>query len=410
MCASHGCAAAGREAALGNITESAHAESGAMSTESVALRKSTVDSHGKRTLLKKGHYLRKKAGRLLSEKDKMSRVASCCERRAKGLGGKPVEKITIRGTDDGRAWMSGVWRCANAWACPVCAATMSTSRRLDIECAVAQHKEADGTFALLTLTFPHTRDMRLKETLSSFQNAKRFLTQRAAWKRLKESVVGTITTLEITHGDNGWHPHQHILLFVKSGVMIDDSALYDSWASCCEKAGLSRPSEEHGLDLRFSEDGSSYAAYVEKEGNSWKLSNELTSVNKLGHKNSKTGFQLLEDYCEGDLRSGVLFKEFVEGVAGRAKHAWSPGLKAYFGIDDKSEDEEADPDSFDNRDVRDVAHLTPAGFSLVTRYSAVGTVLTHAHDRSYLSSLLLRLSKLDGSGSRFLAQDLIQFE
>ncbi len=222
-------------------------------------------------------------------------------------------------------------------------------------------------------------------------------------------MQGTITTLEITYGDNGWHPHQHILLFVKPDESVPcDDRLYDSWAQVCESVGLDRPSKEHGLDLRVSKDGSGYASYVEKEGNSWKLSNELTSVNKLGHKNSRTAFQLLEHYVDGEAYAGELFKEYAMAVAGRAKHSWSPGLKAHFGIGDKTEEEEANPDNIktEEREIIDVGYLTPAGFSLVTRYGAVGTLLSDCFGDGLIEDLMIRLASLDGVSGKYTFEDL----
>ncbi|RIW97499.1 replication protein, partial [Acinetobacter baumannii] len=62
----------------------------------------------------------------------------------------------------------------------------------------------------------------------------------------------------------------------------------------CEKAGLDQPSYEHGLDLR---NGQKAASYVSK----WGVEHEMTKGHiKKGKTDSKTPFDLLRDYAEGD--------------------------------------------------------------------------------------------------------------
>ena len=57
-----------------------------------------------------------------------------------------------------------------------------------------------------------------------------------------------ISCFEITHGENGFHPHYHVLLFVPYSVGIGshigmEEDMYAVWKDCCTKSGLDEPSK-----------------------------------------------------------------------------------------------------------------------------------------------------------------------
>ena len=99
-------------------------------------------------------------------------------------------------------------------------------------------------------------------------------------------------------GQNGWHPHNHILLLTKYTVLGFESyrnELARIWISSCLKAGLRSPSMEHGLDIR---DGSHADEYISKYGlpdqNKWGLPEEITKGHmKKGRNGGFTPFDLL---------------------------------------------------------------------------------------------------------------------
>ena len=96
---------------------------------------------------------------------------------------------------------------------------------------------------------------------------------------------------------------------------------FEQWKKACEKAGLDQPSYEHGLDLR---NGQKAASYVSK----WGLEHEMTKGHiKKGKTDSKTPFDLLRDYAEGDENAGKLFRIYFEAFKGTRQLNWSKGLK-----------------------------------------------------------------------------------
>ena len=98
-------------------------------------------------------------------------------------------------------------------------------------------------------------------------------------------------------------------------------------------AGLPVPSFKHGVSV---EDGSKAERYISK----WGLENEVTKGHiKKGKKNSRTPFDLLRCYKEGDKQAGALFVEYADTFKGKRQLFWSHGLKKLFGIDDASDKE-----------------------------------------------------------------------
>lgn len=246
---------------------------------------------------------------------------------------------------------SGLQTCGSVWACPVCSAKIAERRRAEIIAAMAAHKAVGGSMKLLTLTCPHQRVDQLGDLLVKQAVAlTKMFADRTVRKVFAEfGVLGQIRALEVTHGrlsplNNGWHPHYHLLLFCGSGVdllpldprRVEELAftLYERWAACCEKAGLSRPSVQHGLKL---DDGSKAARYVSK----WGLEDEMTKGHTKKALHGETPFDFLRAYLadKTDKQAGALFKEFAETFKGKRQLHWSKGLKKLYAIGEATDEE-----------------------------------------------------------------------
>ena len=70
---------------------------------------------------------------------------------------------------------------------------------------------------MITFTFPHVKTQALDDILTRFKDALDEMRANGSWRRYFKSIdfEGLITSTEITHGFNGWHPHTHELYFVK---------------------------------------------------------------------------------------------------------------------------------------------------------------------------------------------------
>lgn len=229
-----------------------------------------------------------------------------------------------------KANLGNVQRCANPWACPVCASIISEGRKNEVKQAMDWWKAQGGSVLLMTLTVPHYSSTDIKQLKKDVQKAYGYLmkgTRKSQELFKKYGIEHYISAFEVTFGQNGAHPHFHILLFVRDGVANPKESLmrlefYEEWANSCAKARLDEPSYEHGLDLQ---DGS----YADKYVNKWGLEHEMTKSHmKKGKKDSKTPFDLLREFHEtGNDELARLFRLYYYTFKGSRQLNWSRGLK-----------------------------------------------------------------------------------
>lgn len=297
---------------------------------------------------------------LLYDRDalKQHRTCSCCRNVASD--GVPVYR-TVDGND---ARFGNLITCGSVWACPVCSAKITEKRRAELQEAInAWVGHHQGKVLLMTLTFPHEFDMPLAELLEKFGKALTKFKNSRAYKNTfgtldkpgKYQRAGSVRSLEVTHGDNGWHPHTHDLVFLKSDGILDDARAMDelrsAWVNQLLKAGLGDHTKlndmlQHAFDLQ----GGDYAAeYVAKFGHEpklyqeWGAARELTKgMSKIGGGSHATPFMLLAWYHNNrDVQAGLLFLEYVKQFEGKRMLSWSPGLKKLLQLpEDEISDEE----------------------------------------------------------------------
>jgi Replication protein len=244
-----------------------------------------------------------------------------------------------------KANYSNIMRCANAWGCPVCAAIISEHRKTEVKEAIDWWKAQGGSVLLLTLTVPHYSHTDIKKLKTDLKKAysKFFKGTRASQTLFsKWRIQHYISCFEITHGENGFHPHYHILLFVPYSLGITNHAdmeneMYDVWKDCCLKAGLDEPSRKHGLHLQA---GNHAGKYVAK----WGLEHEMTKGHiKKGKKDSRTPFDILRSYAETeDETEANLFRLYYFAFKGQRQLNWSRSLKKLCRQVEKSDQEIVD--------------------------------------------------------------------
>jgi hypothetical protein len=289
------------------------------------------------------------------------RVCHCMRKPQQGHQGVEVRQSIATG----RAFFAGLQTCGSVWVDPVCSSKISESRRKELQAAIDAHVAQGGAVALLTLTCPHNRGDALESLLTRQGKAlKRFWETRQAKELLKAlGVVGHVRAWEITHGwlretDNGWHPHFHILLFLRelpAGAMDDYQAqAFQVWERACHLAGLSAPSEAHGVSL---DGGADAAAYVAKMGLEaprdngaetasvpvprWGLDCEMTKGHTKRAKDGETPFDLLRAVlATRDPEAALLFSEFAAAFRGKRQLVWSRNLRELLGLGVAPSDED----------------------------------------------------------------------
>jgi hypothetical protein len=238
---------------------------------------------------------------------------------------------------DGRCFPSGVKSCGSVWVCPVCSAKIRARREIELEAACREWVDRGGQLAMLTFTLRHDQSMHLDEVLHALTLSYRKLRNRKAFRVLREFLGGAVKALELTYGQNGWHPHLHVLLFVKPEVERElveaiKEGLITDWRELAADSLGSVPSVARAIDLLwFGSDAETAAGYVSK------IAKEISLADT---KSGYDPFALLDvEGVERD-RAVALFIEYANVMRGRHSIDWSPGLRDLLGIGADKTDEE----------------------------------------------------------------------
>lgn len=287
------------------------------------------------SLLVARYALQRVARELLPE---VKGIQGCC----RWLQGGTVQLLHVPKFKAGA--FKGLQHCGSVWSCPVCSSKITEERRRELDRGIQAHRATGGEVLLITYTLPHKRHHSLARVLAALLDARRALLGGKAAQRFESRyrVVGRVRALEVTHGENGWHPHIHELLFVEAGCdrQALEQELRARWGAKVETQELGSINK-HGLDVRFSD--LSVADYVAKFGRerSWTESHELT---KCAAKSGKTGNRgpmgLLKDYFAGDRAAGATWREYVLHFKGQKQLVWSKGLRQRLGLGREKTDAE----------------------------------------------------------------------
>ncbi len=325
-----------------------------------------------------------------------------------GEGQTPGVKIYRRA--DGATYYRGLMICASVWACPVCSAKIAERRRARLELALEKQQARGGGVYHMLLTVPHSRrDGPLSLVTDLLKAFRALCSGKYALSALVPGYMGMVRALEVTHGENGWHPHLHVLVF--TAAPLDDQALdlaqfkvWGKWEARVHKV-MGKPPSRKAFSFAGAVRGSYQAeefrdteeadelehvcpvtGYVTKFGadrelekiieerRRWGAADELTKGHlKAAGRGGRSPWQLLADFQQGDVHAGMLWKEFVLAFKGRAQLYWSPGLAEELGLDAEKTDEEeaARVDAEDTLVVR----VTPEDWTLVLKYKLRGLVL-----------------------------------
>lgn len=273
--------------------------------------------------------------------DKPERTVFCCRSIVPGC-----RHVEIRYSEGrGKASYGNLMTCGSLWGCPVCAARITEQRRQELTEMV--NKWGRSRVYLVTLTMSHHQGERLLDLLDALygnsrkkrQGALRRLKSGRQWRGFTEyyEIVGNIRASEITHGDNGWHPHIHMILVGKvpwtDDTLIEMQGLLGRlWMSALEKEGRSC-SVANGCRITRGA-----AEYVTKE---WAVEHELTKQpTKRARDGGRSPLELLHDSCQGDTKAGNLWLEYYFSMKGRAQLVWSRGLRDLMGLNTQPTDEE----------------------------------------------------------------------
>lgn len=321
------------------------------------------------------------AGKILpnyvNKKGETRQHSVCLCRRYMQTHENAESHVTLSVNENNAAKFSSLIVCDNNWLCPVCSSIHLNKRAKEItevqkNFLDAGHQNYWSTW-MLTLTIPHSRSDKLDDLLTKKSAVMSDFHAHSAIKKLKQRIgwQGYVDSLEIRHSNaNGWHPHHHILGFFtnmhlktrvqcvydrkrdyyriatqadkKRGTELHkievQKYIYQIFAYLCVKNGLKRPSLEHGVDFRKSDD---IQDYLTKQS---KIAHELTAEHDKKSSYSRSQWEILRD-CESvndklSSYSKALFLEFADAIKGKAKLHWSPDFKELWLNNGDDEDDE----------------------------------------------------------------------
>jgi hypothetical protein len=230
-----------------------------------------------------------------------------CGRRL--VAGRDGVKVAV-GYDPERkqrfASLHNVETCKNVWTCPVCSARISQARREEMNHLLVWARAEGLHPVLLTFTMRHGAGDRLVDLLSILKGAKKALHQSRQWRGL--GVVGHVTATEVTFGDNGWHPHLHVLAIMPSQDWRGLDDLGDVWLRALRGSKKNpRGGDGNGHAYRV-QDASAAGDYVAK----WGAACEMTLAGRKTAQGGGRGvWQLLDDAGGGDVEAMGAWLEYV---------------------------------------------------------------------------------------------------
>ena len=289
--------------------------------------------------------------RALGRQDGVSalpRTASC----GLPIGGSAV---ALHAGADGTSHISGVETCGSIWSCPVCAAKIRNHRSDEVSQGLAGHIERGGGAVLVTLTLPHAAGDALQKTIGLVSDGFRSVNAGRGYAddRTAFGIIGHIRAFEVTHGDNGWHPHLHVIVALQRPATRDAADALQArwqvrWDRWLRRKGWRASVDGIGVRVdRVRRDGAAVGAYIAKlqEGEKFSRSvgNEVARADlKGGRQGGRVPFEILADFgSDGGAEDLALWQEYQLATKGRSAIRWSKGLrKALLDVEEELTDEE----------------------------------------------------------------------
>ncbi|MDB4873091.1 MAG: hypothetical protein JWL97_4095, partial [Gemmatimonadales bacterium] len=317
--------------------------------------------------------------------------------RVRKCGRVPVGEVgdVLLRDKAGVAHYANLATCGSIWACPVCAAKIRSSRAEEISDGTARWAQAGNEVYMLTFTAPHDLGMRLAPLVSTVADGFRSVVSGRAWVKLRDQlgIVGQIRSMEVTHGENGWHPHLHVLVYIEGnldarGLLDFTLHMRDRWRRFIVKAGYRPPSDEHGVVIDRCLSAKEAGLYIAKTQDGGKsVGNEMARGDmKQGRKGGRTAFEILDDFRwtgdAGDLR---LVHEHEKATHGRQCITWSKGLRQLLtGTEEERSDEDLAAEEVGGHDIASIPGET---WRAITKIPGLSTALLDELERGGLNAV-----------------------
>jgi hypothetical protein len=269
--------------------------------------------------------------------------------------GDPVNQavtLRVKANQDGTrtAGYGGLQHCGSVWACPVCSATIATTRARDIARVLRWALDQGYSASMMTLTLRHFKGQKLRDVWSAVSKGWAAATGGKRWmaEQAQYGLEGWIKAVEATHGANGWHVHLHVLMiWQEADTEVAESDARDlaermhrRWTAAVQRAGFDSLRDHGGLDVRM--------ASLDPEANGLhqyftKMAFEISGgYAKEAKGKGRAPFQVLADFFATGLVDDLdIWHEWEDGSRRRRQIAWSDGIRDRAGLEEEVSDEDA---------------------------------------------------------------------
>jgi len=208
----------------------------------------------------------------------------------------------------------GLMTCGHIWTCPVCSQNLRAKRA---ELLAAGVRGLGGRWVMVTITLRHREGMALKELLRGMMKAWRRARQGGRIQRVwTERVTASARATEITYGENGWHPHLHVVLRTTQWTRDERDALLDRWRSAIVGELGPHVTPDDQWAIHWSSDWDASAA-ERREHYLTKMGLELTGLGKKSRGGHYTHWEVARQAGAGDQKAIRLWLEFCAATKGR---------------------------------------------------------------------------------------------
>lgn len=281
------------------------------------------------------------------------------------------------------AWYRNLQVCASVWMCPVCASRITEGRRREVQQCL---DNINCRKVLVTYTLRHNQREVLRLVLTGLKESYEAMWSGRWQTEFKDEwgYIGAVKTLEVTYGENGFHPHFHTILFLNTDANTDDletgllRVLRERWLHCLKLRGRDA-NWKNGLKVTAVYAG--VAEYVAKWGHEpsdalgWDIVSEVTkSPSKTAHRAGKTPLGILRDAAYGDKRSKSLWKVYALTFKGSPQIRISPLVREMAGLKAKQASD-ATLAGGDTIDAVLFAKISFEDWRIVLRHAARGRIL-----------------------------------
>ncbi|PCJ90948.1 MAG: hypothetical protein COA52_09705 [Hyphomicrobiales bacterium] len=267
------------------------------------------------------------------------------EHRTAKCGHAPCgPQVTVHQKSNGRCGYRGVYTCCSIWACPECASKISARRSTEVGELIKAHSKAGQSSYMATLTMRHGLGDNCEHLRKTVAWAWDQLLRSGAMRRLRDqyNIIGYIRSMEVTHGQNGWHPHIHVLFMARNFSSAELTAvadsIFDRWKKVLKRKGYEAC--RLGFDFQRAKNADVAAQYVAK----WGAGTEIAKGSEKLGKAGRSPWQLLDDCGHGDKWAGNLFVEYVKAFHGARHLTYARGIRELYGLRGPVADEQLELD------------------------------------------------------------------